>query len=58
MSYGAWLPQINLAICLRVLHFNQGFNATDTDHVGKLQGILLDLKRIKRLEDCREYTYS
>ena len=58
MSYGAWLPQINLAICLRVLHFNHGFNSTNTDLVGKLQGILRDLKRIKRLEDRREYTYS
>lgn len=58
MSYVAWLPQINLAICLRVLHFNQGFNATNTDLVGRLQGILHDLKRIKWLEDRREYTYG
>jgi len=58
MSYGAWLPQIKLAICLRVLHFNHGFNATNTDLVGKLQGILRDLKKIKQLEDRTEYTYG
>ena len=34
-----------------MLHLNQGINATNTDLVGNLHGILCDLKILKRIED-------